>query len=207
MGGNNGELVEKICTRRCIFFMGFACFSHQPLAFYRTGVYHAPHQRSDVTYYSYQCSNEIPMISSSNDHFRWVGSKSCMSFGNISDMDFRFVVIFVSFFFFPVLPFGSFLSNPTWAGHYLCAGSLGQEFLSRWKNVRPQLGRNKSSSGSWNQFQGRLLQDGQDRIGQDGLRHGPPMGHGCKHTVELTVLGGELVFCGVKRPDLIPSKV
>ena len=26
-------------------------------------------------------------------------------------------------------------------------------------------------------------------------------------TVELNVLGGELVFCGVKRPDLIPSKV
>lgn len=81
-----------------------------------------------MTYYSYQCSNEIPMISSSNDHFRWVGSKSCMAFGNISDMDFRFVVIFVSFFF---SDFGSFLSNPAGAGHYLCAGGLGQEFLSR----------------------------------------------------------------------------
>ena len=67
-----------------------------------------------------------------------------------------------------------------WAGHYLCPGGLGQEFLSRWQNVRLQLGRNKSSSGSWNQFQGRLLQDGQDRIGQDS--HGDHHGSRLKHS-------------------------
>ena len=145
MGGNNGELVEKICTRRCIFFMGFACFSHQPLAFYRTGVYHAPHQRSDVTYYSYQCSNEIPMISSSNDHFRWVGSKSCMSFGNISDMDFRFVVIFVSFFF-PSVSYllVHFCQNPAGQVITFAQEALGKSFLVDGKMSGPNLGETRA---------------------------------------------------------------
>ena len=135
------------------------------------------------------------MISSSNDHFRWVGSKSCMAFGNISDMDFRFIVIFVSFFF---LRFWFIFVKPGWAGHYLCAGGLGQEFLSRWQNVRPQLGRNKSSSGSWNQFQGRLLQDGQDRIGQDGLRQDQSWVTAANTQLSWPYSGGTCILWGEK---------
>jgi len=66
-----------------------------------------------------------------------------MTFGNISDMDFRFVVIFVSFFF-PVLPFGSFLSKPAGQVITFAQEALGKSFLVDGKMSGPNLGETRA---------------------------------------------------------------
>ena len=66
-----------------------------------------------------------------------------MTFGNISDMDFRFVVIFVSFFF-PSVTLVHFCQNPAGQVITFAQEALGKSFLVDGKMSGPNLGETRA---------------------------------------------------------------